>query len=109
MIPPTEKDILKLIEGIDVKKQIDFHNATNLTFVGKVNSNNISTSRTIFVFKTNMKKIIKSLMYVIYKIIKKPLNIFLRIVDPSIYQSGQEIEMLRNENRLLKQKLLDAK
>ena len=99
MTLPTEKEILKLIEEIDVTKHTESNIATNLTFVGKVNSNNISTSRTIFIFKTNMKKIIKTLMYIIYKIIKKPLNIFLRIVDPSIYQSGQEIEMLRNENR----------
>ena len=56
-----------------------------------------------------MKKVIKSIMYFVYKIIRRPLNTFLRIVDPSIYQSSQENEILRSENKLLKQKLENAK
>lgn len=108
MILPSENEILKQIEPIIVNNEIQTRK-NNLVAVGKVSFVKISSSRFIFTIKTNMKKVIKSVMYFVYKIIKKPLNTFLRIVDPSIYQSSQEIEVLRSENKLLKQKLENVK
>jgi len=105
---PTEVEILKQIEGINVNKEIKARQ-NNLAAVGNISYAKITSSRFIFTIKTNMKKVIKSVMYFMYKIIKRPLNIFLRIVDPSIYQSNQEIELLRRENKLLKQKLENVK
>lgn len=108
MILPSENEILKQIEPIIVNNEIQTRK-NNLVAVGKVSYVKISSSRFIFTIKTNMKKVIKSIMYFVYKVIKRPLNTFLRIVDPSIYQSSQEIEVLRSENKLLKQKLENAK
>jgi len=108
MILPLEKEILKQIEPIVVKKEIQARK-NNLAAAGKVSYVKISSSRFIFTIKSNMKKVIKSVMYFVYKVIKRPLNTFLRIVDPSIYQSSQEIEILRSENKQLKQKLENVK
>jgi len=108
MILPTEAEILKQIDIINVTKESKTRQ-NNLAAVGNISYAKITSGRFIFTIKTNMKKIIKSVMYFIYKIIKRPLNTFLRIVDPSIYQSNQEIELLRRENKLLKQKLENVK
>lgn len=108
MTLPSENEILKQIEPIIVDKEFQVRK-NNLAAVGKINYVKISSSRFIFTIKTNMKKVIKSIMYFVYKVIKRPLNTFLRIVDPSIYQSSQEIEVLRSENKLLKQKLENVK
>lgn len=105
---PTETEILKQIKDINVNIETQTRR-NNLAAVGNVSYAKITSSRFFFTIKTNMKKVIKSVMYFVYKIVKRPLNVFLKIVDPSIYQSSQEIEMLRNENKLLKQKLENAK
>lgn len=105
---PTENEILKQIESLNVTKNV-VSVRNNLAAAGNVSYTKITSSRFIFTIKTNMKRIIKSVMYFVYKIIKRPLNVFLSIVDPSIYQSNQEIELLRSENKLLKQKLENVK
>jgi len=108
MSNPSEAELLKQIKGINVNIETKTRQ-NNLAAVGNVSYAKITSSRFIFTIKTNMKKVIKSVMYFVYKIIRRPLNTFLRIVDPSIYQSSQEIEVLRSENKLLKQKLENAK
>ena len=108
MSNPSEAEILKRIKDINVNIET-INRQNNLAAVGNVSYAKITSSRFIFTIKTTMKKVIKSVMYFVYKIIKKPLNTFLRIVDPSIYQSNQEVELLRSENKLLKQKLENAK
>jgi len=108
MSNPSEAEILKRIKDINVNIET-INRQNNLAAVGNVSYAKITSSRFIFTIKTTMKKVIKSVMYFVYKIIKKPLNTFLRIVDPSIYQSNQEVELLRSENKLLKQKLENVK
>jgi len=105
---PTEQEILKKIETLNVTKR-SAQNRINLAAVGKVNYAKISSGKFIFTIKTSMKKFIKSIMYFLYKIFKKPLNSFLRIVEPTLYQSSQEIMTLRSENKLLKDKLQNVR
>jgi hypothetical protein len=104
----NEQEFLKRLDSFTIHTE-KIHKSINITVVDKNYTHKVISKSLFNLILKNMKRLVKFVLFFIYRVIKKLVRVFLKIVDPRVLDIIKVQDNLREENQLLKIQVLRLK